>query len=80
MEVIRIQDLSRHERALLLKELGYGADPDGKVTKDGAPWMDPFLGEQPTLDNMCVVPGSALVLVDNPVSLDGYFEKYGDWD
>ena len=51
-----------------------------KVIKDGTPWLDPFLEEQPTLENMCVVPGSALVLVDNPVSLDGYFEKVGDWE
>lgn len=80
MEVVRIQDLTRKERILLLKELGYDTDSTGKVIKDGAPWLDPFLEEQPTVENMCIVPGSALVLVDNPVSLDGYFEKYADWE
>ena len=30
MEVVRIQDLTREERVLLLKELGYDADSTGK--------------------------------------------------
>lgn len=80
MEVLQIKELPREDKILLLRELGYDADEDGHVTKDGQLYMDPFVDAEVTVDNMCILPGSAVVLNDNPISIDAYFEKYGDWE
>jgi len=59
--------------------LGY--DSDGKyVLKEGQRVVDKYVDEKVTLDNMLVLPGSTVVITDNPLSIAAYFEEYGDWD
>ncbi len=79
METISLRDVSRDSKIALLKELGY--DSDGQfVLKDGQRVLDDSINEYVTLDNMAVLPGSTVVIVDDPVSLASYFERHGDWD
>jgi len=77
MEVISLKKVSKESKITLLKELGY--DSDGiYVLKDGRQDIDEYVNEPVKLDNMIIVPGSALVLDDNPLSIATYFEKYGE--
>ena len=79
MEIVSLKKVSRASKELLLGQLGYGSD--GRyVLKDGKRWVDKYVGEEVTLDNMLVLPGSTVVITDNPVSVAAYFEEYGDWD
>ena len=58
-----------------------GYDSDGKyVLKEGQRVVDKYVDEKVTLDNMLVLPGSTVVITDNPLSIAAYFEEYGDWD
>ena len=60
---------------------GLGYDSDGKyVLKDGRPVVDEAVDEKVTLDNMLILPGSTVVIVDDPLSIASYFEEHGDWD
>ena len=79
MELVSLKGVSKESKIQLLKELGY--DSDGRyVLKEGEPLVDDAVGEKVTLDNMLVLPGSSVVIVDNPLSIAAYFEEHGDWD
>lgn len=79
MELISLRQVSKESKIHLLRELGY--DSDGHyVLKDGRQVVDESAGETVTLDNMLVLPGSTVVITDNPVSIAAYFEEHGDWD
>lgn len=79
MEIVSLRGVSKESKILLLRELGY--DSDGKlVLKDGKPLVDEYSGEKVTLGNMLILPGSAVVIADNLVSIAAYFDEHGDWD
>jgi len=79
MQFISLRGATKDAKIRLLRELGY--DSDGKyVLKEGQPVVDKYVDEKVTLDNMLVLPGSAVVITDNPLSIAAYFEEYGDWD
>ena len=79
MELVSLKGVSKGSKVQLLKELGY--DSDGKyVLKDGRPVVDESVDEKVTLDNMLILPGSAVVIVESPLSIAAYFEEHGDWD
>jgi hypothetical protein len=78
VEIISIKTMPLEARAELARQLGYEVDGH-KILKNGSPALDPYTEEPVTLDNMAVVPGSAILLKDNAVSFAAYFEEHGDW-
>ncbi len=79
MELIHLKEVSKESKVALLRELGY--ETDGHyVLKDGKHVVDKYVDERITLDNMVILPGSTIVLVDNPLSIASYFEEIGDLD
>jgi hypothetical protein len=79
MELISLKGVPRESKIELLRQLGY--DSDGTyVLKDGSPVVDENAGARVTLDNMAILPGSAVVVVDSALSFATYFEEHGDWD
>lgn len=83
MEIILWKNIPPEVRLLLLEELGgFSANDDGKiVNRDGVVQKDPYTDEELRMDNLCVMPGSPPVLIDNnPLSLTSYFEEYGDFE
>jgi hypothetical protein len=78
VEIFSLQAMPIEARAELVRQLGYSVDGHS-VLKDGAPVMDPYISEAVTLDNLAILPGSAILLVDNAVSFAAYFEEHGDW-
>ena len=63
----------------LLKGLGFGIDASGYVTnKDGKRVVDPYVNEEVKANDMAILPGSTIILDDNPISIAGYMDEHGD--
>jgi hypothetical protein len=79
MELIAIRDAPREFKVALLKALGYDVDKDSAhVTQEGKTVVDKYVGKPVLVDNVAIMPGSTIVLDDNPVSIASYFEEYGE--
>ncbi|MFH0927430.1 MAG: hypothetical protein V1822_02515 [Candidatus Micrarchaeota archaeon] len=77
MELVSIRDMPYDLRVLLLQELGYNADNKGYVIdNDGKRIVDKYVEREVTVKNMVIVPGSTLILDDNPISIASYVDEY----
>lgn len=77
VEKVSIKDLSSHDKKLLLKELGYGSD-ETYVLKDGEILIDEYIDQPVKLSNMLILPGSTVILDNNPLSIASYLEEHPD--
>jgi hypothetical protein len=77
-EILSIKDMSSECKILLLKELGFKSDGTFVLNKMGDIVLDKYTNERVRLSNMAILPGSTVVLDDNPVSIGAYLEEYGD--
>ncbi len=79
MELIAIRDAPKEFKVELLKALGYGVDKEAvHVTQEGKPVIDKYINKPVRVDNVAILPGSTIVIDDNPVSIASYFEEYGE--
>jgi hypothetical protein len=78
MELILMKDLPDEVKQAILKELGYGSKGIFVVNKDGEQVLDRYTREPVRLDNMLILPGSEVIIDNNPLSIACYFEEYGD--
>lgn len=77
LELVTIKNAPKEVRLRLLKALGYDVDKEGVyVTKDGKPAIDQYVKKPVRFGNMAILPGSTVVLDDNPVSIASYFEDH----
>jgi hypothetical protein len=77
-EIISLKGIPVNSKILLLKELGFGSDGTYVLDKNGEQVLDKYIGEPIKIDNMAILPGSTLILDDNPLSISSYLEEYGD--
>lgn len=76
-ELVSIMDMPKDVKIELLKELGY--DSDGVIVlKDGQPYFDKYIEEEIKIDNMLILPGSTIIIDNNPLSVSSFLEEYGD--
>lgn len=79
MELISLKKLPKEIKLAILKELGYTVDEKSFVTdQDGRRIMDKYIEKEVQFDNMLIMPGSAVILDDNELSLSLYLEEFGD--
>jgi hypothetical protein len=81
MEVVSLKEVPKDLKIALLKELGYALDRDGVHVvraESGERAVDPYSNQEVRLDNMMILPGSAVLLDDNEFSLISYLEDKGD--
>lgn len=79
MEILSLKDTPLDFRISLAKELGYEVDPDGvHLLKGGEPALDEYSNDPLRLDNLAVLPGSVVLLDNNPLSIAWYLEEHGD--
>ena len=78
MELLSLKDLPREIITGVLKELGYGSDGTFVMGKNGQKLIDPYIEEPVKVDNILLLPGSEVILDNNPISVAGYFEDHGD--
>jgi hypothetical protein len=76
-ELISIKDVPKEVRIRILNELGYSHE-DGFVLKNGERVLDKYTDEPIKLDRMIIVPGSVIILDNNPLSIALYLEEFGD--
>lgn len=77
MELLSLKELPLKAKEALLVELGYASDGIF-VTQNGQKVVDRYIREPVRVDNMLILPGSTIILDNNPLSVAGYFEEFGD--
>lgn len=77
-EILSIKDMPYDCRILLVQELGFKSDGTYVLDKMGQVVLDKYIKEPVRLSNMAILPGSTIILDDNPVSIVAYLEEYGD--
>ena len=77
-ELLSIKEAPREFRISLLRELGLNSDGAKVLDGEGHPLKDPYLGIEVTLDRMVLMPGSTIVLDDNPASIAAYLVDHPD--
>jgi hypothetical protein len=78
VETISIKSLSSKEKMLLLKELGYDSDGIFVLDQEGEKVIDGYINEPVKMDNMMILPGSTIVIDNNPLSIASFLEEHPD--
>jgi len=78
MELISLRTAPVEFKTALVRELGYGTDGTFVLRSDGSKLIDEYANVPVTLDNMMILPGSTVILDENPLSVASYFEDHGD--
>mgnify|MGYP001600816965 CR=1 FL=1 len=78
VELVSLKDISRDDKLILLKQLGYSSDGTFVTDKSGAKVYDKYIDEPVRIDNMLILPGSIIILDDNPLSIASYLEEFPD--
>jgi hypothetical protein len=65
-------------KILLLQELGFSSDGTFVLDKTGERMLDRYTTEPVRIDNMAILPGSTIILDDNPLSVSSFLEEFGD--
>jgi len=77
-EIISLKDMPLSCKILLLQELGFSSDGTFVLDKNGERVLDKYTDEPVRIDNMAILPGSTLILDNNPLSISSFLEEYGD--
>lgn len=78
MESLSLSTLPTEVKVALLQELGYGTDGEFVLSASGAPHRDIYTNEQVRIDRMLILPGSTIIIDNNPFSIASYLEEYGE--
>lgn len=78
MELLSLKNFSKESKIMLLGELGYKSDGIFVLDKNGKKFEDKYINEPIKIDNMVILPGSEIILDDNPLSIASYIAEYGD--
>ncbi|MGA2308857.1 MAG: hypothetical protein ABSG57_04820 [Candidatus Bathyarchaeia archaeon] len=77
-ELLSLKEAPITFKMKLIQELGYESDGTYVLNKDGTRCLDRYTQEPIQLDNMVILPGSAIILDDNELSILCYLEEFGD--
>lgn len=79
MELISLKSISKDSRLEILKELGFEVDKQSFVIDStGKRVVDKYIDKEVRFDSMIILPGSTIILDDNPLSISLYLEEFGD--
>lgn len=78
MEFISLKGLPKDVKLAILRELGYDSDGTFILDKVGKKVVDPYIQEPVKIDSMLILPGSEVILDNNPLSVTSYFEEHGE--
>ena len=73
-ELVSLKDTSLEFKTHLLEELGYKTDGVFVLTREGEKHLDRYTSEPVRLDNMLILPGSTIIIDNNPLSVSSYLE------
>ena len=78
VEQISISMLTIKDKILLLKELGYKSDGIFVLDQNGERVIDKYINEPVKINNMLILPGSTIILDNNPLSIASYLQEHPD--
>jgi len=78
VETVSIKSLSAEQKKLLLKELGYDSDGMFVIDEEGSRVLDKYINEPVNISNMLILPGSTIILDNNPLSIASYLQEHPD--
>jgi hypothetical protein len=77
-ELVSLKDVPKVLRIMLLKELGFNSDGTYVLYENGEKYLDKYIQAPIRIDNMAILPGSTIILDNNPLSISSFLEEYGD--
>lgn len=77
-ELVSLADVPKELRTMLLRELGFDSDGTFVLDDKGEKHLDKYTNEPIKTDNMAILPGSTIILANNPLSISSFLEEYGD--
>jgi len=78
VEIVRLDSLPKEVKISILNEIGYASDGFFVLDSKGNKVLDKYIQKEIKIDNMLILPGSTIVLDNNPVSVASYIEEFGD--
>ena len=79
MQVVNLREAPPEFRLELVRELGYSVAEDGvHLIKDRKQASDPYTNVPLRIDNLAVLPGSVVLLDNDPVGIALYLEEHGE--
>lgn len=76
MKLISIRKAPKEFKVALVEAMGYKVEDGRIILVNGEDYLDPYCDTPVKIDNMIVVPGSTLILDDNPLSIAAYDEDH----
>ncbi len=76
MKLVSIRQAPREFKVALVEAMGYKVEGTQILLSNGEKYVDPYCDVPVRIDNMIVVPGSTLILDDNPLSIAAYDEDH----
>lgn len=61
---------------MLLRELGFSLQDIFIIDKNGKKVVDKYIEQPVTVDNMLILPGSTLIIDNNPLSIASFLEEH----
>jgi len=77
-ELISMKHMPKEVKIELLKKLGYKSDGIFVLDTNGKKILDKYTEEPIRINNMAILPGSEIILDNNPLSISSFLEEYGD--
>ena len=76
VELVSLKNVRTEDKLILLRELGYDSDGTFVTDKEGEKVYDRYIDEPVRVNNMLILPGSTVILDDNPLSVVSYLEDF----
>ncbi len=78
MKLVSLKDVPKEIKAELLQQLGYNTDGTYVLDKKGEIVKDKYIDVDIKISNMLILPGSTIILDNNPLSIAAYLEEYSN--
>lgn len=78
MERVSLKNMPKEIKISILKQLGYSSDGMYVLDEEGNKLRDKYVGIEIQISNMLILPGSTIILDNNPISVAAYLEEYRD--
>ena len=76
MELVSLKDAPKEAKIAILRELGFSSDGQFVTDSKGTRVKDRYIDIEIEVSNMLVVPGSTIILDNNPLSVAAYLEEH----
>lgn len=76
INIISLANVDQKSKIELLKKLGYNSDGTYVLDKRKKRVVDRYTKKPIKVDNMAILPGSLIIIDENPFSLIEYLEDY----